>query len=85
MLQHEHEDGATWSDTEPAEILAAETAADTTGDQALQSQEELRDGPTDITDIQQAWNTIQHCSVIVGMHPDQVTWHIILTAPSVSL
>ena len=71
-LQHEHEDGATWSDTEPAEDAAAQTTEGDADSRAQQSQEELRDGPTDITDSQQAWDTIQRCSVIVGMHPDQV-------------
>ena len=70
LLQHEHEDGETWSDSEPADEAPAEV--DTA---ALQSREELRDGPTDITDVQQAWNTIVHCSIIVGMHPDQVFPH----------
>ena len=71
-LQHEHEDGATWSDTEPAEDAAAQAVEGDADSQVMQSQEELRDGPTDITDSQQARDTIQRCSVIVGMHPDQV-------------
>lgn len=71
-MQHEHEDGASWSDSEPAGEQAVEPVTCNAADQAVQSQEELRDGPTDITDAQEAWDTIQHCSVIVGMHPDQV-------------
>lgn len=71
-LQHEHDDGVTWSDTEPAEDAAAQATEGNAYSETQQSQEELQDGPTDITDSQQAWDTIQRCSVIVGMHPDQV-------------
>ena len=66
-LQHEGEDGDAWSDAEPAEDAASSAG--------LQSQEELRDGPTDITNVTVAWNTIAQCSIIVGMHPDQVFLH----------
>lgn len=72
VLQHEHEDGANWSDTEAIEDLAIQSTSNSADEAVLQSQEELRDGLTDITDVRQAWATIQHCSVIVGMHPDQV-------------
>ena len=79
----QHEDGEAWADAEtgmaePAEAakkelqtaLPACDSADATGlDQTV--------GPTDILDLDLARSIIQDCSVIVGIHPDQVScWYL---------
>lgn len=75
----QHEDGEAWADTETGMAEPAEAAA-----QELQTDSAVRDssdatkldqsvGSTDILDLDLARSIIQHCSVIVGIHPDQVS------------
>lgn len=71
----QHEDGQAWADAdtglaEPAkQELPTNLACDTLGT----NKPDLSTGSTDILDLHLARSIIQECSVIVGIHPDQVT------------
>ena len=75
----QHEDGQAWADAEadgmaePAEPAKQElhtrlAACNTSGANELDQSV----GSTDVLDLALARSIIQDCSVIVGIHPDQV-------------
>ena len=74
----QHEDGQAWaeaeaSQAEPDQAAKQELQADlATCDMSESNDTEQFNGPTDIVDLDVARSIIQNCSLIVGIHPDQV-------------
>jgi len=78
----QHEDGQAWAEAETGQTLPEAqqrelqeaTASCTISESAVAERSEADDaaGATDITDLDLARKIIQECSVIVGIHPDQV-------------
>lgn len=72
----QHEDGEAWADAETGMAEAAQqelqtdlAACDSSG--ATELDQSI--GSTDILHLDLAQSIIQDCSVIVGIHPDQVS------------
>ena len=87
MLEHylltwsmalQHEDGEAWADAdtgmaEPAEAAQQELQTDLAAcDSSDATELDQSVGSTDILDLDLARSVMQGCSVIVGIHPDQV-------------
>jgi len=78
----QHEDGQAWAEAETGQTLPEAqqrdlqqaTANCTISENAVAESSEADEaaGATDITDLDLARSIIQECSVIVGIHPDQV-------------
>ena len=78
----QHEDGQAWAEAETGQTLPEAqqrdlqqaTANCTISENAVaeSSEADKAAGATDITDLDLARSIIQECSVIVGIHPDQV-------------
>lgn len=75
----QHEDGEAWADAEsggmaePAEAAQQELQTDLAAcDSSDATELDQSIGSTDILDLDLARSVIQDCSVIVGIHPDQV-------------
>ncbi len=78
----QHEDGQAWAEAETGKPLPQAqqqelheaTASCTILESVVAESSEADDaaGATDITDLDLARRIIQECSVIVGIHPDQV-------------
>ena len=75
-MSMQHEDGQAWAEAEtgraePDEAAKQELLADlATCD--IANNDDKADGPTDVVDLDVARSIIQNCSLIVGIHPDQV-------------
>lgn len=75
----QHEGGEAWADAEtgmaePAEAAQQELQTDLAACDSLGATElDQSVGATDILDLDLARGVIQDCSVIVGIHPDQVS------------
>lgn len=75
----QHEDGEPWADAEtgmaePAEAAKQELQTDLAAfDSSDAAKLDQSVGSTDILDLDLARSVIQDCSVIVGIHPDQVS------------
>jgi len=78
----QHEDGQAWAEAETGQTLPEAqqrdlqqaTANCTISENAVAESSEADEaaGATDISDLDLARSIIQECSVIVGIHPDQV-------------
>lgn len=74
----QHEDGQAWAEAETGESPQAaqqQELQEATAKCSIADNTEADDttGATDVTDIDLARNIIQNCSIIVGIHPDQVS------------
>ena len=75
----QHEDGEAWADAEigmaeAAEVAQQELQTDLAAcDSSDATELDQSVGSTDILDLDLARSVIQDCSVIVGIHPDQVS------------
>ena len=74
----QHEDGEAWADAEtgmaePAEAAKQELQTEAGCDSSDATKLDKDVGSTDILDLDLAQSIIQDCSVIVGIHPDQVS------------
>ena len=72
----QHEDGQAWEEagageTEPDPVGELQNATDSCQISGGHQADDTT-GATDIMDLSLARNIIQDCSVIVGIHPDQV-------------
>ena len=74
----QHEDGEAWADAETgmaevAEVAQQELQTDLAAcDSSDATELDQSVGSTDILDLDLAQSVTQDCSVIVGIHPDQV-------------
>jgi hypothetical protein len=83
-LQHEEEeegDGEEEEEQDDQSVSQSITTCD--ADSSRQSNVRLRDmeGGIEIQNYLEACDIVKNCSIVVGMHPDQVTLHLSLPAP----
>ena len=73
----QHEDGEAWADAETGMAEPAEAKQELQTEAGCDSSDATKldkdVGSTDILDLDLAQSIIQDCSVIVGIHPDQVS------------